>query len=84
MDRKEIFNLIDKERDYQEGFLDSKNTLNDWITYICHYATRAGMPWVKGHTARLVQAREGLIKAAAVCVAALEQDDIALRHYDED
>ncbi|RWI96412.1 MAG: hypothetical protein EOR22_06540 [Mesorhizobium sp.] len=61
---------------------DDKNTANDWIAYIVHYAGRAvTLPW------NPVACRAMLVKVAGLCVSAIIQIDInhgALpkRHYD--
>jgi len=43
--RDKIFKEIDKEREYQDNKwgdeFDSKNTLNDWVTYINIYLSNA-------------------------------------------
>lgn len=79
--RREIYKKIDAERKYQDekwGWdFDTKNTLNDWISYIARYAGRAGSMNISTE-----EARELLLKAVAIGVAALEQDKFAPRHYD--
>ena len=61
---------------------DGKNTANDWLAYIVHYAGRAvTMPW------NPLLFRESLIKVAGLCVSAIEQIDAKVgrlpkRHYD--
>ena len=46
MSPEEFLDLVKKEREYQEGRkltdLDSKNTCNDWVSYIAKYAGRGG------------------------------------------
>ena len=79
-----IFEEIRKEREYQAGKwspeFDRKNTLNDWVTYICRYASEAAF---QDH---LEDSRVKLLKAAALCVASLQYYDasgFAPRHYDK-
>lgn len=61
---------------------DSKNTLNDWITYSIIYLGRAGnMNQDKGET------RRQLVKAAGLVVSAIEWLDsgnMPKRHYDKE
>lgn len=81
--RESIFVAISAERDYQDSkwgsAFDDKNTPNDWVAYIASYLGRAvTIPW----NANIF--REGLLKVAALCVAALERgDEFAPRHYDK-
>lgn len=83
--RDNIYFEIETERAYQndrwgEEF-DDKNTVNDWVTYICHYCTESAM-----HDPPLEVVREKLLKTATLAVAALEAFDrnggLAPRHYD--
>lgn len=84
--RQQIFNEIGTEREYQihkyGNDLDAKNTANDWLAYVASYIGRAlTRPWNPD------KFRLGLIKVAAVCVAAVEWCDrtggnMPLRHYD--
>jgi hypothetical protein len=66
-----ILEEIDKERDYQVGIWsadnDNKNTINDWITYICSYATKG--------RASSKEFREMMVKVGALAVAAIEAYD---------
>jgi hypothetical protein len=81
-----IFHEIVDERAYQQGRwgddFDAKNTPNDWISYVCRYATAAGpMPWDASTF------RTKMLKAAALCIAAIEWCDrlggnMPKRHYD--
>jgi len=95
--REDILDEIYAERDRQlevvgwSAEFDSKNTINDWVTYVVIYLGKAA-EW---HTAGRPsmgktrdQARTNLIKVAALAVAALEVIDRekgpAARHYDTD
>jgi len=81
MTREDVLHHISCERDRQEQLwgsaFDEKNTSNDWIAYITRYAGNA----VTMSFDELVF-REALIKVAALCVAALERETYAARHYD--
>jgi hypothetical protein len=87
MNRKDIFNEINRERDYQDGkwgtAFDDKNTINDWVTYINNYATKAA---AMGNSK--AEQRLQLEKVAALAVAALEtsyrNDGFVPRHYDKE
>lgn len=82
-----IFSEIDKEREYQNtkwgDEFDKKNTPNDWLAYVGSYIGRAfTFPFNPDAF------RAGLIKVAAICVAAVEacdkaNGDMPKRHYDE-
>lgn len=81
MNRPDIYQAIEGERDYQDqrwgNAFDRKNTPNDWVSYIAKYLGQAvTLPW-DGDRFRTM-----LIKIATLCVAALEQMDYAPRHYD--
>jgi hypothetical protein len=88
MKREEIFDLIREERARQDliwgGIMfDEKNTPNDWVTYITHYAARAAMKCPIDYE----NFRKDMIKVAALAVAAIETMDslggkLAKRHYD--
>jgi hypothetical protein len=86
-DRERIFTAIARERDYQDKKwgteFDDKNTVNDWAAYIDEQLMKASQP---GKPFNGVTFRTHMLKAAAVCVAALETFDrnkkIAPRHYD--
>ncbi len=85
--REQIFEEINKERDYQDQKwgveFDDRNTLNDWATYINIYL---------GHAADMNniddpdKQRLFLLKVASLAVAALETLDrnngFAPRHYE--
>ena len=80
----DILNDIKTEREYQQDKwgdeFDSKNTANDWASYIIIYVGQAiTMPWNKKTF------RTQLLKVATLCVAAIEwcdKDSIPPRHYD--
>ncbi len=83
--RARILDEITAEREYQDGkwgsVFDAQNTVNDWVTYIVHYLSNASrMPFNRDDY------RKGLVKAAALAVAALEALDSNMlpgpRHYD--
>lgn len=87
--RRLIFKLIDAERIYQEDKwgdeFDEKNTINDWVTYICRYASNAAFPTEPGKPIDNEQVKAAFVKVAALAVAALEMQEkhgLALRHYD--
>lgn len=82
MSREEIFNSINKEREYQDNkwggpTIDDKyNSFNDWVAYISKYSTR----WFPGgfppYDASVTEAfKQSMIKVAALAVAAIEQVD---------
>ena len=81
MKRAEIFEAIEAEREYQQrrwgNEFDHKNTPNDWIAYLTLYAGKAVTLPFDAHVFRTM-----VLKVATLCVAALEQDDFAPRHYD--
>ena len=71
---KNIFNEIDKEREYQDKKWgghsnDDKLDMAQWAGFVSEYAT--------GSSARTWQkpSRERFVKAAALCVAAIEALD---------
>lgn len=89
-DRINLFLGISAERDRQDGLwgndFDDKNTPNDWVAYICNYVTTGAYDGrKKEYTPE--KFREHLIKAATICVAAIEtinrNGKCADRHYDE-
>lgn len=61
---------------------DDNNTLNDWVTYICMYASDAAKK-----TANPTEQRSKLYKAAGLCISALatlkRNDKFAERHYED-
>lgn len=90
MNRHEILEAIVKERMYQDEQwgteFDDKNTINDWVTYINLYASRATEMNRETRVLDLYNVKKNLLKAATLCVAALEAIERnghpALRHYD--
>ena len=86
MSRITIFSEINDERAYQDKkfgtSFDDKNTYNDWMSYISMYLSDGG----KMKNPKDMQ-RVGLMKAASLCVAALEafdrNDGMFSRHYDK-
>lgn len=90
MDRREIFAAIENERAYQDEQwgteFDDKNTINDWVTYIMHYAGDAARMNRETKILDVPHIEKNLLKAATLCVAALEtigrNGKPALRHYD--
>lgn len=82
MERKEVFDLIDGERTYQNkkwgAAFDDKNTPNDWVAYIAIYLGRAvTLPWNRETF------RTAILKVATLAVAILERETYADRHYDK-
>lgn len=85
-----ILDAIRNERLRQDQLwgteFDDKNTCNDWATYAAHYATSAAMPTVAGDPIDVDRFKVKMLKAAAICVAAIEacdrNDAPAKRHYD--
>lgn len=75
--RQKIFGEINRERDYQDGKWghesdDTKNTPFHWVTWIVKYATM----FTNGTWKPEVNAfRFSMLKAAAICVAAIESLD---------
>ena len=77
---------LQKERDravelWGEDF-DTANTLNDWVTYICTYATRASDFRNRKDASAQYAA---LIKAANLALTAaarVRSEKVAPRHYD--
>lgn len=82
MSREEIFEAIEKERAYQDEkwgrAFDDRNTPNDWVSYVAKYLGQSvTMPFDRSRF------HEQLLKAATLCVAALERDEFPPRHYDK-
>lgn len=79
--QEEILEQIRIERTYQNTKwgteFDKKNTPNDWMAYIASYLGKA-----LTYPFNRFTFSKALIKVAALCVAALEQDSYAKRHYD--
>jgi hypothetical protein len=87
--RNDILNEIDTERKRQNDMwgndFDKKNTPNDWVAYITRYVAEGAYDGSTGkYNPELF--RTNLIKAATICVAAVEildsQGCCAPRHYD--
>ena len=89
--RCNVLGEIDHERERQQELwgntFDDLNTVNDWIAYICRYAAEGGYQGrEKKYTA--IRFRSFLVRAAAICVAAVETIDrnggkLNPRHYDK-
>lgn len=81
MSRETILNEINKEREYQvqkwgNDADDTKNSFNDWVSYISRYATTwfpGGFPPYSDEAK--VNFRRSMIKTAAIAVAAVESFD---------
>jgi len=75
--RQRLLDQISKERARQESLpgseYDGKHSQNDWIAISTMYLSRAASR--KHVPATREEYRDGLIKAAAVILAALEHDD---------
>jgi hypothetical protein len=82
MERSEIFKQIEGERVYQDSKwgkdFDDKNTPNDWVAYLSKYLGKS----VASFAGDKANFREGILKVATLCVAILERDKYAPRHYD--
>jgi hypothetical protein len=79
--RPDVFEAISRERDYQDdkwgSDFDNKNTPNDWVSYIAIYLGKAvTFPWDRKTF------RTAILKVATLCVAILEREEYAPRHYD--
>lgn len=83
--REAILAAIETERTRQNTLwgnsFDEKNTPNDWVAYISRYVNEGAYD---GREQKFSDERfrEFLMKAATLCVAALEQEKFAPRHYD--
>ena len=86
MSREDIFAMINDERDRQEQLwgieFDNAHTMNDWVTYICRYASSSAK---MGEGVEHFKAQ--ILKTATICVAALEAaerlGELPPRHYDD-
>ncbi len=84
--RTAIFDEIDIERKRQDACIghefDDKNTPSDWVTFITRQASEAATA-IEDFDSNY---RTGMVRAAAMCVAALEAFDRAQgtvpRHYE--
>lgn len=78
INRDQIIEKIKEERSRQINLpgseWDMKNTPNDWVAIVSHYVTESVR--FKGQSPNRKSFEDSLIKAAAVCVAALENIDI--------
>lgn len=77
---------LQKEREYSTGIwsdsFDARNTLNDWVTYICMYATESAKLMLREDP---VEIYSKLIKAANLALLAAEHvrtGERGRRHYD--
>lgn len=65
---------------------DDKNTANDWVAYITRYVAEGAYDG-RGGNYTPERFRKHLIKAAAICVSAIETIDrngeLTARHYDK-
>lgn len=82
MERKDVYKLIDGERDYQDSLQhhsaahDESHSLSDWLLFIEHYMDKA--------KANLFYFQDGEAKAqirkiAALCVVCMEHNETAPR-----
>lgn len=81
MTRQEIFEAISAERGRQSKWpkeFDDANTPNDWVVYIVKYLGRS----VKSFAEDVADFRGNILKVATLCVAILEREEYAPRHYD--
>ena len=84
--RLNLYRDIEKELEYARqqwgNEFDSKNTLNDWVTYIVMYAGDAAKMKTTPN-----EAEQKLIKVAGLAISALENlranGQFAPRHYEE-
>ena len=84
--RKNLYREVEMELEYarkQWGVeFDTKNTLNDWVTYIVMYAGDAAKMKTPPN-----EAEQKLIKVAGLAISALENlranGKFAPRHYEE-
>ena len=82
MTREEFISSVVEERDYQNAKwgsdFDDKNTVNDWVVYLCSYAGMAS----SGER----EFEQAMVKVAAIALAAVETHErnggLAPRHYD--
>ncbi|MCK5615822.1 hypothetical protein KAR91_78890 [Candidatus Pacearchaeota archaeon] len=82
---EQIFSERNRQQQLWGNDFDDKNTANDWVAYIGNYVNLAAY---SGREAKYTPARfrENLIKAATLCIAAIEavdrNGDCAPRHYE--
>jgi len=60
------------ERESQPTFDDSENTQGTWVSYICAYASVWALPYF---AKKQYTFRQSMVKAAALCLAAIEWFD---------
>lgn len=85
----DVFDELRVERKRQDGLwgtaFDDKNTPNDWVAYITRYVSEGAYD-SRNKVYTVDRFREHLVKAACLCVAAIETIDrnggCAPRHYD--
>ncbi|KKN77452.1 hypothetical protein LCGC14_0360110 [marine sediment metagenome] len=90
MSREQILNGISVERNRQDGLwgndFDDKNTPNDWVAYVNNYLAQGAYDG-RSEEYTVEKFRIALVKAATICVAAIEAIDrngkCADRHYDK-
>ncbi len=83
---KSVIDDVKAERCYQREkwcmAFDDRNTLNDWVAYICHYAGRA----TEMHRG-VEEQKSDMVKVATLAVAALEavkrNGHFPPRHYED-
>lgn len=88
MCRRDIFDQIEDERDYQDTKwgteFDDLNTASDWASYIIRYAAKAGDDFHASNDPDDFE--NAMVKIAALAVAAIETSQRnsgpAPRHYD--
>lgn len=74
MTRQEIYNVLDKERNYQDQVWDKDHSheheVGSWLVYMQHYLNRAvsGLTTSSGNKEALIQLR----KIAALSIACFE------------
>lgn len=85
MSKVDIVTDIIKELEYQKTIwgkeFDDKNTVNDWVTYIVHYASKAAMD-----SKTVDKQREAMVKTATLAISAVQafdrNNEFADRHYE--
>jgi len=70
---EEIFAERERQKEIGNTEFDDSNTANDWCAYICHYVSQGAY---NGHGEFTLEGfRTALVKAAALCVAAMQVID---------